>query len=86
MGTKKITEKKFSMTVFVNDSFGQEGRDLLSQLIMEEIKQGADIIVDDVFESQNNDEYIVSGDVVSAKRMVRAIGDYFECEAVFKEI
>ena len=74
------------MIVFVADSFRQERRDFLSQLIMEEIKRGASIIVDDVFESQNNDEYIMSGDAVSAERMVGVIGDYFKCGATLKEI
>ena len=86
METKKIPEKKFSMTVFTDDSFNEERRDLLSQLITEEIRQGANSVVDDVFESQNSDEYIITGDTESAKRIVRMIGDYFEYKTTLKEI
>ena len=74
------------MTVFTDDSFNEERRDLLSQLITEEIRQGANSIVDDVFESQNSDEYIITGDTESTKRIVRMIGDHFEYETTLKEI
>ena len=86
MEYKKKLEKKFSMTICATSPFRREERDLLSQVIIEEIKQGVDIIVDDVFESRNTDEYIMSGSIVSAKRMLKAIEDYFGYKAALKKI
>ena len=86
MGNKKTKERQFSITISAASPFEEEERELLSQLVMEEIKRGIDLIVDEVFELQSADEYIVSGNIVSANRMVKALGDYLECEIVLKEI
>lgn len=85
MECKKI-ENKFSITVFITNALGQEERDLLSQLIMQEIKQKVGLIVDDVFELQNADEYIMSGDTMSAKKIVKAIEECFRHRVSFKKI
>ncbi|MCY4576876.1 MAG: hypothetical protein OXB96_00370 [Candidatus Kaiserbacteria bacterium] len=86
MKNSKTAERKFSMTVSAPHTFAQEERDFLSQVVTEEIKKGADIIVDEVFEERNADEYILSGDSVSAERLAEAMADYVECKVVLKEV
>ena len=81
-----MPEEKFSIAMFATSPFRQEERNLLSQLITDEIRHGINMIVDDVFESRNTEEYIISSDNTSAKRMREAIECYSGYKTTLKKI
>ena len=69
MENKQVKEGIFSVKICSEKRFKRADRDLLLELVLSEIKNGITMTIDDVFEEQNCEEYIVSDNTISIRKM-----------------
>ena len=86
METEQIKRKVFSIRVRSGKRFERADRDYLTEFVMSEIKSDMDVIVDDIFEERNCEEYILNGDVASARKIKESIRTFFGYHVVCQNL
>ena len=86
METEQIKREVFSIRVCSGKRFERADRDYLTEFIMSEIKSDMDVIVDDIFEGQNCEEYILSSDVVSIRKIRESVKKFFDHHVVYQAL
>ena len=84
---KNLRKRKvFSVRVLSDKRFGRSDRDYLMEFILSEIENGVDVIVDEVFEERNCEEYILSSDAAPVQEMMGSISRSLGYRVLCKEV
>lgn len=77
METEQIKRRIFSLRISSDKQFEMADRDYLTEFIISEINSDTDVIIDEIFEERNCEEYILSGDAISIQKIKKSVDESF---------